>query len=226
MNNEKGIRVTGILLAGGTGSRFGAAGNKVYELLGGIPVLQRSLRVMEQCSRIEEILLVCRGGEEEEAKALIGSARVRLIHGGDSRRESVHHALCEAHGEKAVIHDGARPFLREEDILRGLDALETETAATMAVRAKDTIKTADADGYVTSTVPRKDAWLIHTPQFFSTAALREAHAFYSGTQEATDDCMLMEAAGHRVLLIEGSPDNMKITAPGDLRLAEAILRGR
>lgn len=124
------LRVTGILLAGGSGSRFGGAVNKVYQDMRGRPVLSYSLEVMSKSRLIDDIIIVCRQGEEDVPRRICESLGLdkpyRLVHGGGTRQESVYNALKAGCGQAVVIQDGARPFITEEYIARCLKALDVE----------------------------------------------------------------------------------------------------
>lgn len=124
------LRVTGILLAGGSGSRFGGAVNKVYQDMRGRPVLSYSLEVMSKSRLIDDIIIVCRQGEEDVPRRICESLGLdkpyRLVHGGGTRQESVYNALKAGCGQAVVIQDGARPFITEEYIVRCLKALDVE----------------------------------------------------------------------------------------------------
>ena len=124
------LRVTGILLAGGSGSRFGGAVNKVYQDMRGRPVLSYSLEVMNKSSLIDDIIIVCRQGEEDVPRRICESLGLdkpyRLVHGGGTRQESVYNALKAGCGQAVVIQDGARPFITEEYIVRCLKAIDVE----------------------------------------------------------------------------------------------------
>lgn len=248
----RGRKVTGILLAGGSGSRFGGSVNKVYQTLDGRPVLYYSLAVMDKCPVIDDIVIVCRMQEEETPRAIVrdyGTEKpVRFVHGGSTRQESVHNALESGCGQMVVIHDGARPFIQDGHIIRCLEALDITAVddgdgreggfnesgdktgsvqgSAVAVRAKDTIKLTDANGLVEETVPRERAWQVQTPQCFLTAPLMAAHERFWDVQGITDDCMLIEKAGGRIRLTEGDYRNIKITTPEDMILAESILKER
>ena len=126
-----------------------------------------------------------------------------------------------------LIHDGARPFITEEIIERGLEKVKETGACVVGMPSKDTIKLSDAEGYVKETPDRKCVWTIQTPQIFSYALIREAHDSIrkKDMSKITDDAMVIEQeTGVKVALAEGSYQNIKITTPEDLYIAEAFLR--
>ncbi len=216
-------RVSAILLAGGSGVRFGADGNKVYAEVGGRPILDYSLSVLLACEEIDECLLVVREDDRELAGQLIGDRPVRLVAGGATRQESVLHGIREAAGEIVLIHDGARPLIRKEYVKKCLQAMEQYPGCTMAVRSKDTIKLSNDRGEVIRTTERANTWIVQTPQCFEREILLNAHRDYGHIPGITDDCMLLELAGKTVKLIEGDYTNIKITTPDDRALAETFL---
>ncbi len=223
-----GKRVTAILLAAGSGTRFGAAQNKVYVPVCGKPILQYSLDVLGACPEVDEGILVVKAGEEERARALsvTGKWVPRLVTGGATRQESVYRGLHAASGEIVLIHDGARPLLRRRDVIGCLAAMRDFPGAAAAVRSKDTIKISDEAGVVTETTPRERTWVVQTPQCFHRDELLAAHEKYRTEEGITDDCMLLERAGARVKLVEADYTNIKVTTAEDRRLAETFLRAR
>jgi hypothetical protein len=127
-----------------------------------------------------------------------------------------------------LVHDGARPLVRTSDVRNGMLPVRPGTASLLATPVPDTIKVTAADGKVTRTLDRSTLWAAQTPQFATARDLRRAHAdaMRHGDPPATDDAALLERAGLDVVVVEGSPDNFKVTLPGDLARAEALLRER
>ena len=160
------------------------------------------------------------------AAAAGASARVRLVEGGPTRRESVANGLRAVERSRVVVHDAARPFATEEMVTMVLEALRDADAAVTALPAEDTIK--EVDGHiVVRTVDRSRLWLVQTPQAFVTERLRAAHdrAERDGLFP-TDDAQLLETYGGRVAVVTGSRANLKITYPEDFGVAEALAAGR
>lgn len=223
-------KISAILLAGGSGSRFGGERNKVYEDLGGKPVLLWSLDVLLAHPAVSEVVIAVRKGEEEGAAEVLGAAEnpaakpVFSVFGGITRTASVHNALDRTKGEIVLVHDGARPFLRREDIDACIGAMEDVPGAAIAVPLIDTIKRADEEGRVIETIPRDGIWAMKTPQCFRRKEFAEAMLWYGEELGLTDDCMLMERAGYPVRLLCGSSRNIKITTREDLAVAEALLK--
>lgn len=215
--------VAGILLAGGSATRFGGSVNKVYLPLGGKSIISYSLDALDSHPEIDELIIVVREGEEQ----MMNTDRLRkpfkVIHGGSSRRGSVLNALMATDADYVVIQDGARPFLKEYYITDCLNALEDYPGTTIAVRSKDTVKIAYENQLVARTTVRTNTWLVQTPQAFRRSDLLSAHLEYTGI-EATDDCMMLEKFRKDVLLISGEDTNIKITTKSDFALAEFILK--
>ncbi|MFR8547894.1 MAG: 2-C-methyl-D-erythritol 4-phosphate cytidylyltransferase [Lachnospiraceae bacterium] len=228
------MRTVAIVLAGGSGSRMKSSVKKQYMLIGDKPVLYYSLRVFQDSSVIDEIILVCGREEVENCRAEIVEkydfTKVsRIIPGGKERYHSVYEGLKAAVDcDYVMIHDGARPFVDEQMLERIWDALPSARACTVGMPVKDTIKRSDPEGFVEETLPREKLWLIQTPQAFEYRLIRKLHEDAAGGaclgQQITDDAMLVECLGKiRVKLIEGSYQNIKITTPDDLLLAQIIL---
>lgn len=214
-----------ILLAAGNSVRMGQ--DKLSAVLGDRPVLAHTLGVFEACDAIDAIVLVARPQDKERYEALCGQygigKLIAVCSGGETRQQSAQNGLAAVPQDCTLlaIHDGARPLLREDVLLRVLQDAEKYGAATAAVPVKDTVKTATADGFVDNTPPRSTLQLVQTPQAFRADLYRKALA--AAKEEYTDDCQLLEACGMPVRLTEGSYSNIKITTPEDLRIAGALL---
>ena len=219
--------VSGIILAGGSSTRYGTGENKTLVELLGRPVLEYSLRVFLAADVVDEVVLAAKAGEEAAlrklAEGLCLQKPVTVVTGGADRAASVENALAAARGERVLIHDGARPLVTEQMLEDCLAALEEADGAT----SRDTVKLADEEGYAEATTDRSRTWLIQTPQAFYREELLALHrALGDGPERGriTDDCMLLERAGRRVKLVPGSCRNLKITTPEDRELAEFYLK--
>jgi 2-C-methyl-D-erythritol 4-phosphate cytidylyltransferase len=212
------MAVVGVIPAAGSGERLGASGPKAFALCGGRPLLDWSLEVLESvCDRV--VVAVPAGFDE-------GPDRVV---GGASRSASVRAALAAApEATVAVVHDAARPLVSRELVARCIAALEEGfDGAVAAAPVSDTIKEADSGGRVERTLERSKLWAIQTPQVFRADVLRRALDVPEDLlAAATDDASLVEAAGGSVRVVEAPADNLKVTRPVDLELAEALLRAR
>lgn len=168
-------------------------------------------------------------GHEREFAAIAGEARI--VTGAASRAGSVATALAEVETELVVVHDAARPLAGSALFDRVLAALADDPGAAAAIAASpvaDTLKRAGPAGSappeVAATVPREGLWAAQTPQAFRTGALRDAQAAAADLDAATDEALLVERAGGRVLLVAAPSTNLKVTTRDDLALAEALLR--
>lgn len=234
------MKNTAIVLAGGSGSRMKSSVKKQYLMMQEKPVLCHSLEVFQNCSRIDEIVLVCGKGEVEQCRTRIVESYgftkvVHIVEGGKERYHSVYEGLkVIADCNYVLIHDGARPFVDEGILDRVLNALPEYHACVVGMPVKDTIKMSNTEGFVDRTLPRELLWTIQTPQSFDYALIRDAYDQLhkkekAGTLEIkiTDDAMVAEYILQTpVKLVEGSYDNIKITTPEDLLLAELILNQR
>ena len=216
-----------LILCGGSGTRMGGAGNKTLLPVGGMPAIVRSVRAFEGLT--DGAVLVTRAGEEAlfaKTLAAYGLAVSAIVPGGADRQAS---ALCglralPADADTVLIHDGARPFVRRETIVAVIDSVKAHGSGVAAVGARDTIKRADSSGLVLETPDRATLYQVQTPQGFRVSELLAAHARAQGRY--TDDAALMEAAGFPVHLTPGSYDNIKLTSPEDLTMAEGMLLPR
>ena len=223
--------VSALLVAAGNSTRMGG-GNKQFLQLDGAPVLLRSILAFEACALIREIVLAVRSCDVDEVRAMVRRAGVQkvsaVVPGGATRQESVFAAAACASGDCAyfAIHDGARPLVSEKVLEDTLCAAFQCGAAATGVRVKDTVKVVSPDGYITATPDRSTLWAVHTPQVFRKDLYLHAAKTVPDSAAFTDDCRLLEAAGVPVRMVEGSYENIKITTPEDVCIAEGILRGR
>lgn len=235
-----------ILLAAGSGSRMKSKVAKQYMLLGDKPVLWYSLKAVEDSRYIDRCILAIGKDDisyvQEEIVAKYGFTKVdRIVAGGAQRYDSVYHALCtlQEAGTKAddliLIHDGARPFLTEEIIQRCCEETLRYRACAVGMPVKDTIKIADDNGFAAQTPDRSHMWQIQTPQVFQAALIMEAYEKLMAQEAAgqtngiriTDDAMVVETFTEtKVKLTEGAYENLKITTPEDIIVAEAVLKAK
>ena len=226
-------KCTAIVLAAGQGKRMGTKIQKQFLEIEGKPVLYYSLRVFEDSDIIDEIILVTSQGMETYCKENIvdyyGFTKVsKIIQGGAERYHSVWNGLQEIVHEGVVyIHDGARPFINEPILKRAYDAVCEYKAAVVGMPVKDTIKIADENGYAKETPNRNFVWAVQTPQVFEVSLVKEAYGklMKDDSIPVTDDAMVVEQMlGAKVKLVEGSYENIKITTPEDLNVAESFLK--
>ena len=221
-----------VIVAAGRGSRMGLGRNKVLAPLAGVPVIVRTVRAFEATGLFDGGIVVVTGAEDlAQMRDLFARFHVgaSLALGGADRQESVHRGLMatNASADVIAIHDGARPLVTRAVIERTIESAQRFGSGVAAVMLKDTVKRVDAEGVVIDT-PRRDALrAVQTPQTFDARLIREAHArFAQGAERATDDAMLAEWAGHRVRLTEGDVENIKLTTPEDMLLAQQVLLRR
>lgn len=228
------MKTVAIIPAGGSGRRLKAGMAKQYLLLDNLPVLVHSLNVFEQSDVINEIIVVVPGSDvkfvrEELIKKNDLKKVTNVIAGGAERQDSVNNGLAviDDNCDIVLIHDGVRPFVTQEMIDKVVDAANEFQAASIGVRAKDTIKETHSTGFVVKTVPRQNLWLTQTPQAFQFAVLKKAYeTAYGDKYYGTDDASLVERCGIKVKMITGSYENIKITTPEDLIIAEALLKSK
>ena len=225
-------RCTAIVLAAGQGKRMHSKIQKQFLEIGGKPILYYSMECFQKSPLIQDIILVT--GEDmisycqSEIVEKYGFTKVcKVTAGGKERYDSVYAGLlCCQDTDYVYIHDGARPFVTEEMIQRGYEAVKRTNACVMGMPSKDTVKLADPSGYIKETPDRKIVWNIQTPQIFSYDLIRGAYESIrkKDMTGVTDDAMVVEQeTGTKILLVEGSYQNIKITTPEDLVFARAIL---
>ncbi|NRD77504.1 2-C-methyl-D-erythritol 4-phosphate cytidylyltransferase [Bacillus sp. BRMEA1] len=220
-----------ILPAAGRGKRMGAGKNKLLLELDGIPVLIHTLRVFERDAACNGIILAINSQDEPEFQLLFKrfnmTKKVCLVTGGTERQYSIYNALKTVKSDGMIlVHDAARPFIQIEHIHRLVEKAEKTGAAIIGVPAKDTMKTVK-DGLVAATVERSSLWAIQTPQAFRVSLLQDAYERAEKDQFlGTDDASLVERLGHPIAMVEGDYENIKLTTPEDLYIAEAILKKR
>ena len=225
-------RCTALVAAAGSSVRMGGI-DKQMEPLDGVPVLVRTLTALQRAGRIDEIVVAAREDALVEISRLCHTYGItkcaKVVRGGESRVHSVLLAALEASPEAALlaVQDGARPLVTPELIDAVAEAAARTGAAAPAVRVKDTVKAVRADGTVDRTLDRDALRAVQTPQIFEASLLKAAlqSALEAGAA-VTDDCSAVERLGKRVYLVPGDEENLKITTPVDLLLAEAILKGR
>jgi 2-C-methyl-D-erythritol 4-phosphate cytidylyltransferase len=214
-----------VIAAAGSGQRLGAGGPKAFVEVAGKPLLQWTLDALSAAASIDEVIVAVPPGAEDRVSGL----GVVAVAGGEHRSESVAKALELAGEELVVVHDAARPLVTPslvDAVVEQLAADEDAAAVIAATPVSDTIKEAADDGQVLRTVDRSGLWAVQTPQSFRAADLRRALEDPEAVAQATDDAWLIERNGGRVLIHQAPPENIKVTTPADLRIAELLLRER
>ena len=224
-------KCTAIVLAGGSGKRMGTKVQKQYLEILEKPVLFYSLHEFQKSDVIDDIVLVVGEGQEEYCQTEIvnkyGITKVsQIVAGGKERFHSVWNGLQQVEEQGYVfIHDGARPFVDQEMIERVYKEVKVYKACVVGMPVKDTIKIADAEGCALQTPDRSRVWMVQTPQVFDVSIVKAAYEslIHSPGAFATDDAMVVETyADCKVKLVQGSYENIKITTPEDLEIAEVF----
>jgi 2-C-methyl-D-erythritol 4-phosphate cytidylyltransferase len=232
MKKEKCIA---IVLAGGKGKRMESSLPKQYINLNGKPILYYALNQFQKSDIIDEIILVTGKDEIEYCKENIVTRysmnKVKnIIEGGAERYNSVYNGLQIIHQCSYVfIHDGARPFIENEVIHNLYTCVKEYKACAVGVMAKDTVKIADDKGYILNTPNRNNVWMIQTPQVFEWNIIKKAYELLmnSNCNNITDDAMVVEnMLNHKVKLVQGNYENIKVTTPSDLLIATAFLESK
>jgi 2-C-methyl-D-erythritol 4-phosphate cytidylyltransferase len=214
-----------VIAAAGSGERLGAGGPKAFVELAGRPLLDWSLEAFRAATTIEEIVVACPPGQEDS----VAERGVLAVAGGKHRSQSVANAIELCGGGIVVVHDAARPLITPgliDAVVEELAAERDAAGVTAATPVTDTIKQANESGQVERTLDRAGLWAVQTPQAFRVDVLREALAHSDSLADATDDAMLVERRSGRILIHSAPAENIKVTSPFDLRVAELLLRER
>jgi 2-C-methyl-D-erythritol 4-phosphate cytidylyltransferase len=228
------MKVAAIIPAAGLGQRMKHDTPKPYLMLAGKPILAHTLEVFEAAREVREVMVVVHPADlescQEQVIAPYGFKKVlRLVPGGKERQDSVYNALkvlrTEEDLEVILVHDGVRPFITAGHIRRVIQTARKHGGAVLGWPAQDTLKKVSAKGEVIKTLDRRDVWQIQTPQAFQAPLLWRAFVeAYGRNFYGTDEASLVEELDETVVVVQGSPFNLKITTPEDLQMAEAILQ--
>ena len=230
-------RCTAVVLAAGKGSRMGTEESKQFLHIGGVPVVVCALTAFQESPLIDEIILVTAREQIDRCREMAGryglDKVVQVIAGGRERYESVWNALklikSREGAEYVFIHDGARPFVDLDIIERAFLGAEKWGAAVVGMPVKDTIKQVDHERIITDSPDRSFLWQAQTPQVFRLSLIEEAfeRQMEEDCSQITDDAMVVQRqTGVRACMVEGSYENIKITTPEDMCVAEAFLQRR
>ncbi|TQR18963.1 2-C-methyl-D-erythritol 4-phosphate cytidylyltransferase [Psychrobacillus vulpis] len=225
------MKYTVLLPAAGSGKRMGAGQNKLFLELRNIPILVHTLRVFEQDSKCKHIVLAVKKEEQAFIEQLLEKHNITKVaaitEGGAERQQSVYACLKASPKEEVVlVHDAARPFIKQEVIHQLVKKASKLGAAVAAVRAKDTMKKVE-NGIIQETVDRECLWIIQTPQAFQFSLLEKAERLADDARFlGTDEAMLVERLGEDVHIVESTYDNVKMTTQEDLLFGEFILKSR
>ena len=226
--------LTVIVPAAGAGKRMGLGKNKAFITIGGLPLLVLCMKMLSETGMVRRVIVVTRAWEIQETEKLLQEHQAvcfpgidwEVTAGGKERQDSVANGLARITDTEGyvAVHDGARPFAGTEVFARTFAKAKECGAAIAAVPLKDTVKIVDNRGIVISTPDRSSLCAVQTPQIFEVNVLRRGYGFLKEHPFAvTDDASLVEASGHPVAVAEGAYENIKVTTPEDLLLAEKIL---
>jgi 2-C-methyl-D-erythritol 4-phosphate cytidylyltransferase len=230
MNNQQ--KVGAIIVAAGESKRMEGI-DKVLAPLGGRPILLRVIDAFQRCRLITQIIVVVNEKSIETCRLMVNGGGWDKVSnkvsdvclGGRRRQDSVAAGLSQLKNcDWVVIHDGARPLVTVDLIERGLEAARETGSAVAAVPVTDTIKVVGENEIVMGTPPRQNLRVVQTPQVFRFDII--TRAYQKANDDVTDDASLAEKAGYKVKLYMGSYDNIKVTTPHDLALAEILLKKR
>ena len=228
---DKFPKCSAVILAAGSSQRMGK--DKTLMCLGSTPVLVRTLLAFEKSEHVDEIIVVTRVDKIEETAALChgnGVSKLKMvIGGGATRMESALAGVsaCRKDAKLIAIHDGARPLVTQDLISRTVYAAEKYISAVPVIPSTDTLKIVDENGVITATPDRSKVFRVQTPQIFHADMIKGALTKAAKDQlSITDDCSAMDMMGVKTHVVEGDIDNIKLTTPHDIVIAEAVLKNR
>jgi 2-C-methyl-D-erythritol 4-phosphate cytidylyltransferase len=216
---------TAIIVAAGSGKRFGSQTPKQFIEILGKPVIFHTLEKFENCSAVDEVVLVLPAAEVESFQTESLTKLRKIVAGGKTRAESVSNGLKEVSIQTKIVlvHDGARPLVTVAEIEQMIEKAKIYGAVCLVAAINDTIKEISGEKIV-ATIDRAKLRRALTPQAFQFEILRKAFAEADLSASATDECLLVEKIGFEIHVVEGSARNIKITTPEDLIFAEAFLK--
>ena len=220
-------KISAVVVAAGSSSRMGGI-DKIFAPILGVPLVAYALDQLEGFLPVSQVALVVDQASLERGQELVrqrGYKKITVCPGGLRRQDSVLLGIQELEPcDWVMVHDGARPCIDHATLERGLKSAEETGAAVAGVPVKDTIKIVSPQQVVMNTPDRQGLWAAQTPQIFRYDLLLDAHQ--RCTESMTDDAAMVESLGHTVLMFLGSYENLKITTPEDLAVAEVFLRAR
>mgnify|MGYP003788939301 CR=1 FL=1 len=220
-----------VIVAGGKGTRMGSDVSKQYLELNGKAVLAHTIDQFEKCGKIDEIIIVAGEDEVDYCTEHIwkkyGFLKIKsIVSGGKRRQDSVYNGLLGVSPKSQIvlIHDGARPLIKEEQINASIEGAIEVGACVVGVPVKDTIKICDQNQLIIQTPSRDTLWAVQTPQAFQYDRILKAYKEgIKNDLQATDDAMMVEALGYPVKMIHGRYDNIKLTTPEDLAIVKGMM---
>lgn len=228
--NENKI-VSAVIVSAGNSTRMGGI-NKQFLEIDSMSVIAHSILAFQKCEYVDEIVIVTRESDIEEIKNLINKHSFEkvssVVCGGETRQLSVYKGVVNTskNADTVVIHDGARPLVSDRVITKTIKMASEYGAAATGVKVKDTVKVVDDDDNIIDTPDRAYMRFIQTPQVFDKNLYLDAVKTVENSKDFTDDCKLLEAYGKTVKFVDGDYENIKITTPEDIELAESYLKRR
>ena len=221
-----GRTVTAIILIAGNSTRFGQNRNKNFEIINGKPIIVYSLEEFDKNKYIDNIIIATKKSDIDKFKNIIQkeqlTKKVDIVLGGETRKESVYNCIKNTDSDIVIIHDGARPVIKQDYISKCIEEMKEYKGVTMGVKTKDTIKITDENDIVINTTKRSNTWVIQTPQCFERKILLEMHQKYEG-EEITGGGVLGEKGNYRVKVLEGEYTNVKVTTYEDIKIVKEFL---
>lgn len=226
------MKIVALIAAAGKGKRMNTRISKPFIPIFGKPILAYTIEKFEKCKLIDKIYLTVNSEEKELCSRNViikyNFSKVQeLVDGGETRQDSVYNGLkaLDKDTDIVVIHDGARPLIEETLIRDSIEKAQKYGAAIAAIPIKDTVKKSENNFFINKTLNREEIWRAQTPQTFKYDLILPAyHRAYKDKYLATDDAAILERYGHKVKLIIGSEENIKITTPFDIIVAENFLK--
>ena len=223
------IFVSAVIVSAGNSTRMGGI-NKQFLEINDIPVIAHTINAFDKLDVINEVVVVTRECDIADVKSLIEKYNLKkvssVVPGGETRQLSVYNGVINTSdsADFVAIHDGARPLVSDKVIVNTLNnAFEFDAAAT-GVKVKDTVKVVDDNDNIVDTPDRTYMRFIQTPQIFKKSLYIDAVNSVENSKNFTDDCMLIEAYGKKVKFVDGDYENIKITTPEDVELAENYIK--
>lgn len=217
-------KATAIILMAGNSTRYNRKVNKNLEKINNKEIILYSLEKFLNNKHIDDIIIVTKKEDQNKLiKILPKDQKIRITIGGSERKDSVYNGLKIAKNDIVIIHDGARPLIKDSYINNCLKEIKKYDGCTIAIKSKDTIKIVDKNNLVVETTKRDNTYLTQTPQCFKKDLLMKLHET-NRKDAVTDDCMLLEQAGYNVKIIEGDYTNIKITTKEDLDIIKLFLK--
>ena len=220
-------KVTAIILVAGNSIRFGQNRNKNFEKINGKTVLYYSLKAFDKNKYVDNIIIATKEEEISKVEDIIKQENItksiKIVIGGSTRKQSVYNCIKDANSDIVIIHDGARPMIKQEYINKCIENMDKFKGIAIGVRSKDTIKLTDENNIVINTTKRANTWIIQTPQCFDRKVLLKMHNKYK-KEDVTDDCELLEINNYKIKIVEGDYTNIKITTYEDLNIVKEFLK--